>query len=59
MGQSRNEEWTIQRPWQHWVHKTPHDEDKQKTKLKKILDIHFNRKWLKYCIIFTEPAIQS
>jgi hypothetical protein len=29
MGQSRNEEWTIQRPWQHWVHKTPHDEDKQ------------------------------
>ena len=29
MGQSRNEEWTIQRPWQHWVHKTPHDEEKQ------------------------------
>ena len=23
-----NEEWTIQRNWQHWVHKT-HDEDKQ------------------------------
>ena len=23
-----NQEWTIQRNWQHWVHKT-HDEDKQ------------------------------
>ena len=23
-----NQEWTIQRHWQHWVHKT-HDEDKQ------------------------------
>ena len=23
-----NEEWTIQRNWQHWVHKTQ-DEDKQ------------------------------
>ena len=52
MEQSRNEEWTIQRHWQHWVHKTPHDEDKQN---KKMLDIHFNWKWLKYCIIFTGP----
>jgi len=26
-----NQEWTIQRHWQHWVHKTQ-DEDKQNTK---------------------------
>jgi hypothetical protein len=26
-----NQEWTIQRNWQHWVHKTQ-DEDKQNKK---------------------------
>ena len=26
-----NQQWTIQRNWQHWVHKTP-DEDKQNKK---------------------------
>ena len=26
-----NQEWTIQRNWQHWVHKTQ-DEDKQSKK---------------------------
>ena len=26
--QRDNQEWTIQRNWQYWVHKT-HDEDKQ------------------------------
>jgi hypothetical protein len=25
-----NQEWTIQRDWQHWLHKTQ-DEDKQNT----------------------------
>jgi hypothetical protein len=31
-GQSRgNEEWTIQRHWQHWEHKTQ-DKDKQNKK---------------------------
>jgi hypothetical protein len=30
-----NQEWTIQRNWQHWVHKTQ-DEDKQDKKHKTI-----------------------
>ena len=27
-----NQEWTIQRHWQHWEHKT-HDKDKQNTNI--------------------------
>ena len=30
----RNQEWTIQRHWPHWVHKTQ-DDDKQTKKQKK------------------------
>jgi len=29
---SGNQKWTIQRNWQHWVHKTQH-EDKQNTNI--------------------------
>ena len=34
-GRRANQEWTIQRHGQHWVHKTQ-DEDKQNKKLKRI-----------------------
>jgi hypothetical protein len=39
-----NQEWTIQRNWQHWVHKTQ-DEDKQSKKYNTIcVEHHWTQK---------------
>jgi hypothetical protein len=54
----KNEEWTIQRNWQHWVHKTQ-DEDKKTHTTQYVLDttIHktqdddnqHNMRWTPLC----------
>jgi hypothetical protein len=35
---SRNQEWTIQRNWQHWVHKTQDEDTSIKNTTKHALD---------------------